>query len=279
MATSSSIEWTEATWNPTTGCSKVSTGCRNCYAERLSNRLRAMGLAKYRNNFAYTEHENEIDIPLRWKKPRRIFVNSMSDLFHENADYAFVGRCFHTMLRAHWHTYQVLTKRPDRMAEFSRMFEAHYGHAVPAHVWMGTSVEDSGAAHRIDELRGVRCAVRFVSFEPLLGHIRRVSLRGIHWAIIGGESGPRYRRADPEWVDSLVSQCRDGGVPVFFKQWGGRTPKAGGRDIHGGTLDGYPSAPRRALLAEQRLRDDEAAGPPMFRQAAPRRGRLTGPPG
>ena len=275
MATNSSIEWTEATWNPTTGCSKVSAGCKNCYAERLSNRLRAMGLAKYRNNFAYTEHDGEVELPLRWKKPRRIFVNSMSDLFHEDADYAFVGKCFHTMLQAHWHTYQVLTKRPDRMAEFSRGFEGHYGHAVPAHVWMGTSVEDDAAAHRIDELRGVRCAVRFVSFEPLLGRIRRVSLRGMHWAIIGGESGPRFRRADPEWVDSLVSQCEDAGVPVFFKQWGGRTPKAGGRKVHGRILDGYPSAPRRGAMAEQRLRDDAQAGPLPLRRTAPRRGRAT----
>ena len=253
MAAGSSIEWTEATWNPTTGCSKVSTGCRNCYAERLSKRLKAMGLAKYRNNFAYTEHENEIDVPLRWKKPRRIFVNSMSDLFHEDADYAFVGRCFHTMLRAHWHTYQVLTKRPDRMAEFSRMFEAHYGHAVPAHIWMGTSVEDNRTLHRIDELRAARCLVRFVSFEPLLEKIRKRSLRGIDWAIIGGESGPGHREMDPEWVYSLMDQCRDDGVRVFFKQWGGRTPKANGRRVRGRTVGRYPTeraADRRSREAQ-----------------------------
>ena len=252
LATTSSIEWTEATWNPTTGCSKVSAGCKNCYAERLSNRLRAMGLEKYRNNFAYTEHDSEVELPLRWRKPRRIFVNSMSDLFHEDADYAFVGRCFHTMLRADWHTYQVLTKRPARMAEFSRMFEAHYGLPVPPHIWMGTSVEDNAAAHRIGELLGVRCRMRFVSFEPLLENIRPRSLRGIDWAIIGGESGPRHRPMAREWVDGLMAQCRRDGVPVFFKQWGGRTPKAGGRLVGGRTIGRYPAA--RGLGARDRKR-------------------------
>ena len=255
LANASAIEWTEATWNPTTGCSKVSSGCRNCYAERLSNRLRAMGQEKYRNNFGYTEHEGEVDLPLRWKKPRRIFVNSMSDLFHEESDYAFVGRCFHTMLQARHHTYQVLTKRPARMAEFSSMFEAHYGFPVPPHIWMGTSVEDNRAVPRIAELRGVRCATRFVSFEPLLERIRRVSLRGIDWAIIGGESGPHCRDMDPKWVDALIRQCRRNDVPVFFKQWGGRTPKANGRLVHDEIISEYPAEPDddrydwRALLS------------------------------
>ena len=255
MANSSAIEWTEATWNPTTGCSKISTGCRNCYAERLSKRLKAMGLAKYRSNFAYTEHEADVDIPLRWRKPRRIFVNSMSDLFHEDADYAFVGRCFHTMLRADWHTYQVLTKRPARMAEFSRMFEAHYGFPVPSHVWMGTSVEDNAAACRIDELRAVRCRVRFVSFEPLLEKIQKRSLRGIDWAIIGGESGPRYREMDPDWAYSIMDQCRRDGVRVFFKQWGGRTPKANGRRVRGRIIGRYPAE----QAADRRVREAQLA--------------------
>ena len=263
LANTSAIEWTEATWNPTTGCSKVSSGCRNCYAERLSNRLNAMGQEKYRNNFGYTEHEGEVDLPLRWRRPRRIFVNSMSDLFHEESDYAFVGRCFHTMLQARHHTYQVLTKRPARMAEFSGMFEAHYGFPVPPHIWMGTSVEDNRAVPRIAELRGVRCATRFVSFEPLLERIRRVSLRGIDWAIIGGESGPRYRPVDPEWVDSLIGQCRRAGVEVFFKQWGGRTPKANGRLVHGRAIGGYPSTRPAGPRAEAVLRAAAAGrGPP-----------------
>ena len=244
MAAASAIEWTEATWNPTTGCSKISAGCKNCYAARLSNRLQAMGQKKYARNFEYAEHEADVDIPLRWKKPRRIFVNSMSDLFHENADYAFVGRCFHTMLRADWHTYQVLTKRPARMAEFSRMFEAHCGLPVPPHIWMGTSVEDNAAAHRIGELLKVRCRMRFVSFEPLLENMRRMPLKGIDWAIIGGESGPRCRPMDPDWVDGLISMCREDNVPVFFKQWGGRTPKANGHLVHGKAICEYPDPGR-----------------------------------
>ena len=265
LANASAIEWTEATWNPTTGCSKVSSGCKNCYAERLSNRLKAMGQEKYRNNFRYTEHDAEADLPLRWKKPRRIFVNSMSDLFHEESSAGFVERCFHTMLRAHWHTYQILTKRPARMAEFTRIFEGRYGFPVPAHIWMGTSVEDNAAARRIDELRAARCRVRFVSFEPLLEKIKSKSLKGIDWAIIGGESGPGYRRMDPGWVDSLVDQCRRDGVKVFFKQWGGRTPKAGGREVHDKTLNEYPierARDRRTRVA-QLARIGPAAPPPL----------------
>ena len=249
MATGSAIEWTEATWNPSTGCTKVSKGCANCYAERLSVRLRAMGQKKYAGGFEYAEHESDVDIPLRWRKPRRIFVNSMSDLFHEDADYGFVGRCFHTMLEAGHHTYQILTKRPSRMAEFSRMFEAHYGRAIPPHIWMGTSVEDDAAAHRIDELRAVRCAVRFVSFEPLLGDVAGVSLDGIDWAVIGGESGPRCRPMDPAWVDGLIARCRRDGTRVFFKQWGGRTPKAGGRLVHGRAISEYPEPAGTAAAA------------------------------
>ena len=241
MAAGSAIEWTEATWNPSTGCSKVSKGCANCYAERLSVRLKAMGQKKYAAGFAYTEHASEVDLPLRWKKPRRIFVNSMSDMFHEDADLAFVGRCFNTMLEADQHTYQILTKRPARMAEFSHMFEAHHGRPIPPHIWMGTSVEnDAAAAHRIDELRTVRCTIRFVSFEPLLGDVSERSLAGIDWAVIGGESGPRYLPMDPEWVDRLIAACRRDGVRVFFKQWGGHTPRANGRHVRGRTLDEYP---------------------------------------
>ena len=269
MANASAIEWTEATWNPSTGCSKVSSGCKNCYAERLSNRLMAMGQEKYRNNFKYTEHEGEVDLPLRWRKPRRIFVNSMSDLFHEESDYAFVGKCFHTMLQARHHTYQVLTKRPARMAEFSRLFEAHYGFPVPPHIWMGTSVEDNRAVPRIAELRGVRCRTRFISFEPLLERIRRVRLGGIDWAIIGGESGPHYRPVHSVWVDSLVSQCRDDKVAVFFKQWGGRTPKSSGRLVHNKELNGYPRVRRPGRRAEQGLREAASLGPPLGGSPSP----------
>jgi len=240
LAIGSSIEWTEATWNPSTGCSKVSPGCKNCYAERLSTRLRAMGLPKYRRGFAYTEHEGEINRPLSWKRPRKIFVNSMSDLFHRDATDKFVHRCFGVMMRADWHIYQVLTKRPERMAEFSRDLESRLGHAIPGHIWMGTSVEDGAVVDRIDRLRDVRCAVRFVSFEPLLGRIEDVDLSGIDWAIIGGESGIRYRPVKKEWVVGLIRECKRQRVRVFFKQWGGIRPKSGGRKIQGRTYDEYP---------------------------------------
>ena len=193
MAIGSAIEWTEATWNPTTGCSKVSPGCANCYAETLTKRLRAMGMPKYDNGFTYTEHESAVDIPLTWKKPRRIFVNSMSDLFHEDAAPEFIARCFDVMTKASWHTYQILTKRPHRMRDFSRIFERYFGAVIPDHIWMGASVENADALYRLDDLRQVRCKTRFISFEPLLGSVGPVNLGDIHWVIIGGESGTGYR--------------------------------------------------------------------------------------
>ncbi len=261
MADATGIEWTESTWNPTTGCSKVSAGCANCYADALSSRLRAMGVAKYAAGFEFAQHDSEADRPLRWRRPRRIFVNSMSDLFHERADDAFVGRCFDTMIRARWHTYQVLTKRPARMAEFAARFEALCGFRVPPHVWLGTSVEDGRAAGRIDELRRVRCHVRFVSFEPLIGEIPRATdLRGIDWAIIGGESGPRRRPVSPEWVDSLIGMCRRDGAAVFFKQWGGPRPHSGGRLVHGAEYSEYPAVPE-APPAEKRAMESYIGAP------------------
>jgi len=251
LAVGSSIEWTEATWNPSTGCSKVSSGCKNCYAERLSSRLRAMGMAKYRRGFEYTEHEGEINRPLSWKRPKKIFVNSMSDLFHRDATEEFVLRCFGVMMRADWHIYQVLTKRPERMARFSRNFESRLGHAIPGHIWMGTSVEDDTVVDRIDRLREVCCSVRFVSFEPLLGKIADVDLSGIDWAIIGGESGRGHRPVKEEWGAKLIKECKRQGVRVFFKQWGGIRPKSGGREIGGRTYDEYPiDRARRALRAQ-----------------------------
>ena len=240
MSNGSAIEWTEATWNPTTGCTKVSSGCKNCYAEKLSKRLKAMGSTKYRNNFRFTQHEGETGLPLSWKTPRRIFVNSMSDLFHERAEDEFIGRCFRTMLEADWHTYQILTKRPGRMAAFSRLFLKQTGAPIPGHIWMGTSVENNETVRRIRELRRVKCSVRFVSFEPLLERIRPVSLKGVDWAIIGGESGPGFRPVREEWVAGLIAQCKRQGVRVFFKQWGGPRPKSGGRRIGGRTYDQYP---------------------------------------
>ena len=240
MANGSGIEWTEATWNPTTGCTKISRGCQNCYAATLSKRLKAMGLKKYQNNFVFTQHEDEIDLPLRWKKPRKVFVNSMSDLFHEDAEMEFVGRCFLTMVRANWHIYQILTKRPGKMRKFSGMFYNYFKSSIPDHIWMGVSVEDNDTTWRISELRRVKCAMRFVSFEPLLEDVAHVDLRGIDWAIIGGESGRGYRAVEEEWVRNLIGQCLQQNVRVFFKQWGGPRPKSGGRRIDGRTYDQFP---------------------------------------
>lgn len=240
MALASSIEWTEATWNPTTGCTKISSGCKNCYASTMSKRLKLMGVKKYENEFKFTEHEDDIDLPLEWKKPKKIFVNSMSDLFHEESKMEFVAKCFDSMLKANWHTYQVLTKRPKKMAEFSKLFEKYFDHTIPNHIWMGVTVENSDNIWRIDELRKVQCDTRFISFEPLIGSVGDVNLTGIHWAIIGGESGFGYRPIEKEWVLDIIKQCKRQKVSVFFKQWGGIRPKAGGREIEGKTYDEYP---------------------------------------
>lgn len=240
MANNSQIEWTEATWNPTTGCTKISQGCKNCYAEKLSKRLRAMGVKKYENNFKFVQHEYEINLPLKWKKPKKIFVNSMSDLFHENATTEFIAKCFHTMTTANWHIYQILTKRPNKMAKFSKMFEKTQGFQIPNNIWLGTSVEDNLTTWRIEGLKKVRCYTRFISFEPLLGPIHDIDLSGIHWAIIGGESGYGFRSIEKNWVESLIKQCKKQNVKVFFKQWGGIRPKTGGRTINGKTYDEFP---------------------------------------
>ena len=240
MAIGSGIEWTDATWNPTTGCSKVSLGCANCYAETLTKRLHAMGQPKYRNGFAYTEHPSAVNIPTSWKKPRRIFVNSMSDMFHENATTSFILRCFEVMLDANWHTYQILTKRPHLMADFSKRFEDIFGQVIPDHIWLGTSIEDNNFIFRMDELRKARCKTRFISFEPLLGPMGPVHLDGIDWVIIGGESGAGHRPVKKEWILDIIGQCKDQKVSVFFKQWGGPRPKSGGRRIDGQEYNEYP---------------------------------------
>ena len=199
-----------------------------------------MGLKKYKNDFKLTQHEDEIDLPLHWKKPRMVFVNSMSDLFHEDVDMEFIGRCFLTMIRADHHIYQILTKRPRKMTEFSEMFLKYFGFPIPAHIWMGVSVEDNDAKWRIAELRKTKCSMRFVSFEPLLDEIDRINLRKINWAIIGGESGHHYRKVNEQWIRSLITQCVQQRVRVFFKQWGGPRPKSGGRIIDGRTYDEFP---------------------------------------
>ena len=240
MGERSKIEWTDATWNPATGCTKVSDGCRNCYAEKISLKLEKWGTPKYSNGFKYTEHRKDLEIPLKWKKPKKIFVNSMSDLFHEQASMDFIDDVFDIMMIADWHVYQILTKRPNRMRDYSIQFEAKYKIPVPSHIWLGTSVEDQSTVHRIKDLQNTRCYCRFVSFEPLLGQINDVMLDGIDWCIIGGESGPDYREIKNEWVTRLINQCDDYNTNVFFKQWGGPKPKSGGREINGYTFDYIP---------------------------------------
>ena len=240
MADNSSIEWTDASWNPTTGCTKISTGCKNCYAATLSKRLKAMGIVKYVNNFLFTQHKKDIGTPLKWKKPKKIFVNSMSDLFHEDVEMEFVAQCFDTMIKANWHMYQVLTKRPDKMADYSKLHQDYFGSIIPKHIWMGTSVENADYTWRIDSLRKVKCNTRFLSIEPLLGDVGVLNLSNIDWVIIGGESGSGFRPVKEEWITPIIRQCEEQHVPVFFKQWGGFRPKSGGRTINGRTYDQYP---------------------------------------
>jgi protein gp37 len=234
MATNSSIEWTDATWNPVTGCTKISPGCKHCYAERLANRLQAMGQANYHNGFKVTLHQQMLELPLKWKSPRRIFVNSMSDLFHAEVPLPYIHGVFDIMRRAHWHQYQVLTKRSERLMELS-------GNLLwEPQVWMGVSIENESYTVRIDHLRRTGAHVKFLSLEPLLGPIRNLDLTGISWVIVGGESGPGARPMDPQWVRSIRDQCLSAGVEFFFKQWGGVHKKKAGRALDGRTWDQMP---------------------------------------
>ena len=244
MPSKSKIEWTETTWNPVSGCSKISAGCLNCYAERMAHRLKAMGNPNYRNGFEVTLHPHLIDAPLKWRNPRLVFVNSMSDLFHEDVPLNFIQEVFSTMERAHWHTFQVLTKRSKRLVDLAP--ELNW----PSNVWMGVSIEDSDVIHRLDDLRRVDAAVRFLSLEPLLGPLPNLDLKGIHWAIVGGESGPGARPMEPKWAVDLRDQCRTAEVPFFFKQWGGVVKKRNGRKLEGKTWDELPQ--RRSVFANSR---------------------------
>ncbi len=223
MATNSSIEWTESTWNPVTGCTKISPGCKNCYAERMARRLQAMGQANYSNGFELTVHEHVLELPLRWNKARTIFVNSMSDLFHEDVPVEFVLCVFDVMNRASWHRFQVLTKRSERLLELDSLLP------WTRNIWMGVSVESEDFTFRIDHLRKTRAEVKFLSLEPLLGPIHELDLRMIDWVIVGGESGPGAREMDPSWVIEIRNQCIENEVPFFFKQWGGVNRKKTGR--------------------------------------------------
>lgn len=199
-----------------------------------------MGVLKYRNNFQFTEQPDDLDLPFTWKKQKKVFVNSMSDLFHEQSRMEFIARCFDVMIKAYQHQYQVLTKRAKTMVEFSKLFEKYFDSDIPAHIWMGVSVENADYVWRIDELRKVKCKTRFISFEPLLGPVGKVNLTGIDWAIIGGESGVGFRPVQKEWILDIIKQCTKQKVAVFFKQWGGTRPKSGGREINGRIYDEYP---------------------------------------
>lgn len=234
MGLGSSIEWTEATWNPVTGCTKVSPGCKHCYAERMAYRLQAMGQHNYRNAFELTLQPQMLDAPLRWSKPKTIFVNSMSDLFHTEVPARYILDVFDVMRRAHWHRFQVLTKRSGRILELDARID------WPPNVWMGVSVESAEYAFRIDELRRSGAATKFLSLEPLLGPLGRIDLERIDWVIVGGESGAGARAMDAEWVTSIRDQCLDARVAFFFKQWGGVNKKRTGRMLEGRTWDEMP---------------------------------------
>jgi protein gp37 len=235
MATKSSIEWTESTWNPLTGCTKISPGCKHCYAERMAMRLQAMRQPNYVNGFDLTLHESALELPLKWKKPQTIFVNSMSDLFHTEVPVEFILRTFDVMRRADWHNFQVLTKRSDRLLELSSRLP------WKPHIWMGVSVESLKYVSRIEHLRKTGALVKFLSLEPLLGPLPGLDLKGIDWAIVGGESGPGARPMDPAWVLEIRDQCLDANVPFFFKQWGGTRKKKAGRELEGQTWNQMPA--------------------------------------
>ncbi len=241
MSLDTTIEWTEATWNPVTGCSKISSGCAHCYAERMAKRLSAMGQYRYRNGFRVTVHPDLLEQPLLWKKPCTIFVNSMGDLFHKEVPFEFIQKVFGIMSHTPWHTYQILTKRAERL-------EALAANLVwPVNAWMGVTVEDSDYKYRIDLLRKVPTSVRFISFEPLLGSIKEINLQNINWCIVGGESGPGSRPMLPNWARTIRDNCLEQGTPFFFKQWGGVRKKKNGRILDGEEWNQFPEVKRKAV--------------------------------
>ena len=259
MADRSAIEWTNATWNPVTGCTQVSPGCDHCYALTFAERFRGVPNHPYEQGFDLKLWPERLELPFSWKKPRRIFVNSMSDLFHKDVPDSFVLEVFDTMIRADHHIYQILTKRPSRLVN-THLIEKITEHVLsitgssvwPAHIWLGVSVETDAYTWRVDTLRKIPAFIRFISAEPLLGPLDGLRLENIHWLISGGESGPRSRFCDPQWVRNLRDLCQASGVAFFHKQWGGRTPKARGRLLDGRTWDEFPSMP----LMQQAKVDD-----------------------
>ena len=235
MATQSPIEWTESTWNPVTGCTRISAGCLNCYAQRMAKRLRAMGQKRYRNEFRVTLHPHVLAEPYHWKKPRIVFVNSMSDLFHEAIPFDFIQDVFTVMRENRRHTFQILTKRSQRLAQFAPLLN------WSENIWMGVTVENNDYVERVDDLRAVDATVKFLSLEPLLGPVPDLLLSGIDWVIVGGESGPGARPMHQRWVLDIKEQCEENGTPFFFKQWGGVNKKRTGRVLLGKTWDNYPN--------------------------------------
>jgi protein gp37 len=234
MSTISAIEWTEVTWNPTTGCSKVSPGCLHCYAERMAKRLQAMGQERYKNGFDVTIHPELLDEPFSWKKPRIVFVNSMSDLFHKKIPDKFIKDVFAVMNANQRHTFQILTKRSERLCELAPKLK------WSENIWMGVTIENNDYVFRADDLRKVDCAIKFLSLEPLLGPLPALKLDGIDWAIVGGESGPGARPMNEEWIIEIKRRCEENNVPFFFKQWGGVNKKKAGRLLEGKTWNQYP---------------------------------------
>ncbi|MDX1641474.1 MAG: phage Gp37/Gp68 family protein [Balneolaceae bacterium] len=236
----SSIEWTELTWNPVTGCTKVSQGCKFCYAEVMARRLKAMGVEKYRNEFKVTIHPETLDEPYSWKKSRVVFVNSMSDLFHEDVPVDFIQKVFKVMKENPQHVFQVLTKRTELLLEYDKKGLLEW----TENIWMGTSVEDERVKHRINTLTKTEAKTKFLSCEPLIGPLPDMNLKGIDWVIVGGESGHSPRPMQPEWVIDIKEQCQEANVPFFFKQWGGRNKKKNGRTLEKRTWDGMPDMPK-----------------------------------
>jgi protein gp37 len=246
MADGTAIEWTDATWNPVTGCTKISAGCDLCYAERFSERFRGVAGHPFETGFDLTLRPERLDQPLGWRQPRMVFVNSMSDLFHKDIPTDFINRVHDTMEQASWHVFQVLTKRSSTMRDFLR---TRYGDKwVPVHMWFGVSVEDGSKLSRVRHLREAPASVRFLSIEPLIGRIGKIDLTGIDWVIVGGESGPRSRPIDPTWVREIRDQCIEQGAAFFFKQWGGLRPKSGGRELDGREWSDFPEVGRSGLL-------------------------------
>ena len=241
MGAKSAIEWTDATWNPVTGCTKITRGCDHCYAARFAERWRGVSGHPYEQGFDLRQWPSRLDKPARWRKPRMIFVNSMSDLFHKNVERSFIDSVFETMETVDRHVYQILTKRSSLMKSYLR--RRYADGSAPNHIWCGVSVEDSSATARIEHLRTAPAAVRFLSIEPLLGPIGDIDLEGISWVIVGGESGPLARPMQPEWVRDIRDLCAQADVPFFFKQWGGQTPKAGGRRLEGLEHNEMPGLP------------------------------------